>query len=179
MALLGYYFERGYPYIISAIVSWILFHLKIDIRTDGNYTELLNGLVNLESIIIGFIGAIMPAVLSMRNESKFVRYVFERDKRGLFGKYVKSTILVGLISASSSLIMQVRESMSDEISNNVYHFWIFISILFLILTYRSMSHMTSLIFAKDNGEEKEIKRQSVSNVFEEIEVKSEFKNPNL
>lgn len=178
MAVLGYYFERGYPYIISAIASWVFFYLEIDIRMDEGYSELLNGLVNLESIIIGFIGAIMPVVLSVKNESKFVQYVFKRDKKGLFGKYVSSTILVGLISTLTSLIMQVRESMSDEVSNNIYHFWIFTSILFLILTYRSMSHMINLIFTQGNVEEQDIKQQSVTDTFEE-EVKSEFKNPNL
>lgn len=179
MVRIGYYFERCYPYIISAMISRLLFYLKVDIRTDSGYTELLNGLVNLESIIIGFIGAIMPVVLSMRNESKFARYIFERDKKGLFGKYVRSIILAGLVSTSISLIMQVRGSMSDEVSNAVYTFWTFMSILFLLLTYRGMSHMVGLIFSKDDFDGECLTHQSIPDITEQIEIKNEFKNPNL
>ena len=179
MALIGYYIERCYPYVISAIISAILFHLKIDIRMDVNYTELLNGLVNLESIVIGFIGAIMPVVLSMRNESKFVRYIFEKDKKGLFGKYVKSTIFVGLVGTSVSLMMHVRNSMSVRISSFIYYFWIFTTLLFLFSTYGSMSHMVDLIFSKDITDEKDLDQKGISSTHAEIEIKEEFKNPNL
>jgi hypothetical protein len=181
MVNLGYYSERGYPYICSLVITIVLFRLKINISEIDDYKELLNGLVTLESIIIGFIGAIMPVILSMKNESKFVKYVFEKDKKNLFCKYLKSTILFGLLSASITLIMHIRTGMSSLVIKFAYYFWIYITVLFLILTYRSMSHMINLVFSKDDYDEKDMKQNSEEEILDVKmqEIIDEYKNPNI
>lgn len=139
--------ERAYPYILASIVTKFLIVNKIYLYNSKDFSEVLNGLVTLDSIIIGFLGAIMPVILSMKNESKFVRYVFEKDQKNLFMKYLKVTIFWGLFDAVLSLIMHTRDLMVKP--ENMYFLWMFVTVVFISATYRSMSYMVVLLFAKD------------------------------
>lgn len=60
---------------------------------DKNYSDLLDGLVTLISIIIGFLGAMLPIVLSLKENSEFVQYIFKEDREKLFYKYMKEMFL--------------------------------------------------------------------------------------
>ena len=53
-------------------------------------------MITVTSLIIGFLGAILPIIMSMKNDSKLVKYVFEKDKDKLFLKYIKHTLVIGI-----------------------------------------------------------------------------------
>nr|DAH21544.1 MAG TPA: hypothetical protein [Caudoviricetes sp.] len=146
-----YYLERSYPYGIAIITTVILQRVAMGVMGNENFDDLLGGLVTFDSIVIGFFGAIMPVILSMKNESKFVKYVFENDTKQLFSKYLKVTIFSGLCSAVLSLALYIRDSFVHSfVKNGLYIAWIFGTTLFLTSTYRSLSHMITLVFSKDN-----------------------------
>lgn len=171
---IGYFWERLYPYVIGCIVSILCFKFDFNIRANNNFEDLLGGLVTLGSIIIGFLGAILPTVLSMRNESAFVKYVFDKDKEKLFSKYLKATISLGLIDVLVSLVMYVRDNFPKRIGEFVYYWWIFITIAFIVATYRSLTHMVSLMFAEedqeiDNSEESKLDQTRIQ------EIKDKYK----
>nr|DAU31673.1 MAG TPA: hypothetical protein [Caudoviricetes sp.] len=160
-SVLRYGFERIYPYMAGVIIVLVCIKGKVNIRINENYNQVLEGVVTLSSIIIGFLGAILPMVLSTKQESKFVRYIFENDKDGLFSKYLKATISLGLLDALISLLMYVNSSFPAKCGDIMYCGWIFISISFIVATYRSMSHMITFIFARDEDEEDEKEKSSV------------------
>lgn len=175
---LEYCFERIYPYVFALIVALLCKWLKINIMNDSGYGELLNGLITLDSIIIGFLGAVMPVILSMKNESKFVKYVFERDKENLFCKYLKATLLLGICNVAASLVQFVRSSLSMKMQLFMYYIWVFLSVSFLVATYRSMSRMITLIFMKDIEVETEINKRNISE--KRInELKQKFKSKDV
>ena len=147
--MIKYVFERAMPYAMALFVTAMGHRYKFNMIDDCGYTDLLNGLVTLDSIIIGFLGAVMPVILSLKNESKFVKYVFGKDKDDLFQKYLKVTVLLGILNAVTSLIMHVRMSLPKEWKMRIYFCWIFITVAFLAATYRCMSRMILLILAKD------------------------------
>lgn len=147
---LKYLSERGYPYVISLIATIICEYTGFNMMVDETgFTELLNGLITLDSIIIGFLGAVMPVILSMKNESKFVKYVFENDEENLFCKYLKMTLLLGICNVVLCLVLQVRKAILIEYQLMCYYVWIFMTVVFLAATYRSMSYMIALVFSKD------------------------------
>ena len=149
---LKYLSERGYPYVIALIATIACKHTGFNMMVDEEgYTELLNGLITLDSIIIGFLGAVMPVILSMKNESKFVKYVFEKNKENLFCKYLKTTLLLGICNVVFCLVLQVRIAIPIEYQPICYYAWIFLTVVFLTATYRSMSYMIALIFSKDEA----------------------------
>ena len=147
-----YILERSYPYIIALLCVGMCRHIGLNITDDVEYKDLLDGLITLDSIIIGFLGAVMPVILSMKNESKFVKYVFEKDTENLFCKYLKITLMLGIANVVITLVQHVRGSIPAKMQMEVYYLWIFLTVAFLLATYRSMSHMITLIFAKDPEE---------------------------
>ena len=148
---IGYLVEQLYPYIGASIVAFFAYKKDINITADTGYVELLNGLVTLDSRIIGFLGAMIPVILSMKNDSKFVRYVFQNDKDSLFSKYMKATIFWGLCNAAISLLLHVKDSFKPKSIEVLFYVWVFVTITFLLATYRSMSHMITLVFRKDES----------------------------
>lgn len=162
MSRIGYWAERGYPYAFGGVAVLTCLVCNINISNSNNYKELLNGLITLGSIIIGFLGAILPTVLGLRNESKFVKYVFRYDTENLFAKYLKATIFLGLSDILISLVMHVRNSFSLVARNVLYYLWIFISITFIVATYRSMSHMIALVFFNEKEEIENFEKSKVS-----------------
>lgn len=174
MGKVGYWVERGYPYVLGAIAVFACIGFDFNMRTNSNYKEVLNGLITLGSIIIGFLGAVLPAVLSMKNESKFVRYVFEHDTENLFAKYLKATITLGFLDILVSLIMHVRNSLPLVARDVVYYLWIFITIAFIVATYRSMSHVITLIFSRDDEGKGNFEESKISNE-RKRELENEYK----
>lgn len=174
-----YYFERSYPYLFAILLIVIIRCNNIDFTTNTSFNNALDAVVNLDAIIIGFMGAIMPIILSMKNESKFVRYVFEKDTEELFKKYLRITIKVGIANAGLTILMYLRESLiNDFIKIFAYYTWLFSIILFLFLTMRSMSYMIILFFSKD-----EIICQNEDSTFDYVytdeehnSIKEKFKN---
>lgn len=84
------------------------------------------------------------------SETKLVKYVFERDKDKLFLKYIKQTLIVGVLV----IIVSVTVYFRDQYKDTWYEKWN-ISILaymlscFLLCTYRCFSNMLNLIFMND------------------------------
>ena len=154
---LGLLVERAYPYVIALLFCGVLYWRRFNFLSNANVDNLIDGIVTMESIVIGLIGAIIPVVLSMKNESKFVKYVFENDKNGLFRKYMTSTIGIGLLSVAFSLAMYIRNEYPDNICEIMYYGWVFLIVLFLLLTYRSMKYMIIIIFSPDEPEDEELK----------------------
>lgn len=151
MEKIRYYYERGYPYFFSVIIFVFLYKYEINFISSPNYNDAIGGISTISSLIIGFLGAILPVILGMKNESKFVKYVFENDINKLFLKYIKEDVIVGLLTLFVSFILYFKD---EDIFNNIkayfFYIWATLIILFLFLTYRCLSKMLTLIFSSDN-----------------------------
>lgn len=160
-----YIWERVYPHAIALCSAIFLKRISFDPLVSKEIGALAEGIVTLDSIIIGFMGAVIPVILSMKNESKLVRYVFDRDKDGLFKKYISETIAYGLLDVCISLTVYLRDLVMNKYVLNVMGFlFIYCFILFITSTYRGMSCMLKLIFSDDHKIEK-----NVSNVLSDKE----------
>lgn len=149
MALLK---ERIYPYVVAVVgVGLIRRSCVIEFFSSENLNDALTAIITVTSIIIGFIGAILPVILSMKNDSKVVQYVFQRDKRKLFLEYIKSTLAIGLLLIVCSIIPYFSDLYEDTF---FYKNWpyavMYMLICFLCATYRCLNNMLNLIFKLDD-----------------------------
>ena len=185
MERIKYYFERGYPYIISVITFVLLYRYNINFMSNHNFNDAIDGISTISSLIIGFLGAILPVILGMKNESKFVKYVFENDKNKLFLKYIKEDIVFGLLTLFISFVLYFKdETIFTDIKDYFFCFWFALIILFLLLTYRCLSKMLSLIFSSDNelifddlyseSEKEREERQKIESKYIDKESKQEI-----
>ncbi|MBO5238717.1 MAG: hypothetical protein J6B50_08090 [Lachnospiraceae bacterium] len=146
-----YYVERIYPYVIALVAVCFLIKFKINYVSSENMNDAIDGVITITSLIIGFIGAVLPIVMSMKNDSKFVQYVFEKDENKLFLKYIKVTLFHGIVLILISIVMYFKDEYIDTIIyGKIFYVWILFLILFLISTYRCTCNMLNLIFTDGN-----------------------------
>jgi hypothetical protein len=151
----NYHWERGYPHFVAVIIVIIVYWVFKEKEIHGfeNFTSALSSVLTITSLIIGFLGAVMPVIISMKNDSKIVKYIFEKDENQLFLKYIKSTILIGLITSGLSIFMFfISELENIGIKNMITYIWIFLVSEFFLLTYRCLDKMVRIIFIKDKDD---------------------------
>lgn len=180
MEKLRYYFERGYPYVISIVVLVLLYIYKINFISNRNFNDAIDGINTVVSLIVGFLGAILPVILGMKNESKFVKYVFENDTNKLFLKYIKENIVFGLLSLFVSVVLYFKdESIFINIKSYIFYLWTSLIVLFLLLTYRCLSKMLTLIFSSDNDlAPKNLYEESEEEKSERKKIESKYADKN-
>lgn len=145
-----YYFERLFPYVISLIVVLGMKKFKICFVENSNLNNALDGVATATTLIIGFLGTMLPVILGMKNESKFVKYVFEKDDKRLFLKYIKSTLLSALSLLCMTILMYFHTDFVVSLKKALFYVWTYLLFTFLLCTYRSLSNMLNLIFSKDS-----------------------------
>lgn len=149
MQKVKYILERVYPYLVACIIVIIVHSNKINFVLNDKLPNALDGVNTMAALIIGFLGGILPVILGMKNESKFVKYVFEKDTEKLFLKYIKSTIVIGICLVAITISLYFVDDYCGKIKNIIFYTWIFFIITFLLCTYRSLSNMLNLIFTGD------------------------------
>lgn len=146
---LRYYAERIAPYVISLIAPVVLWRCDVNYIENSNFNDAIDGVNTVAALIIGFLGAMLPVILGMKNESKFVQYVFEKDKNKLFLKYIKSNLLTGLLLVVLSISLYFRDDFKQNIKLVAFYVWVYMCFLFFSCTYRSLSNMLELVFTDD------------------------------
>ena len=170
-----YYIERMYPYLISLAFVLIAIKYKVNFVKSQNLSNVLDACNTVVALIIGFLGAILPVILGMKNESKIVKYVFERDKNRLFLKYIKATIFWGLITLVATMSMYlVNDYDNFDIAFAEFYVWIFLLLLFLLLTYRSLKSMLNLVFLSDDALETPSRNKTINDRTEVDKIEDMF-----
>ena len=142
-------FENIYPLIGAVIIQYICWKYEINYIDSENLSDALNGDITIASIVIGFLGAILPVILGMKNDSVFVKYVFELDQDKLFLKYIRRTIASGIISIFVSMVLFFRDMYEDNcLYDYAFYIWVGSLIYMLLCTYRSVSNMMELMFSE-------------------------------
>lgn len=171
-----YLLERGYPLIIALATSLVAKVFKINYIDSDGLESALDAVITMSSLIIGFMGTLIPIIIGLKSESEFVRYVFRNDHKNLFFKYIKATISSGIWLIAATVILYFENDIKGVLHKNMFYIWIFLLIYFMLRTYRSMSNTLKLIF--DSG--KSITNNPDDIVPEltvaEIEYKSSIKN---
>lgn len=148
---MAYFLERFGPYISSIFIGGFLFWKDIDFSNSSGMDNALDGVNTMCALIIGFMGAVIPVILGMKNESKIVKYVFEKDEDRLFLKYNKSAIATGILTVAVTITMYFRNDLPEMIKEYLFPVWVFFVVLFLLLTYRCLNNMLELIFMSDTS----------------------------
>lgn len=142
--------EMLYPYVLSVVIFVLFKFVKNSLYQSKNINDALDAVITVSSLIIGFLGAVLPVIMSMKNDSKLVKYVFERDKDKLFLKHIKQTLIVGVLV----IIVSVTVYFRDQYKDTWYEKWnipilAYMLSCFLLCTYRCFSNMLNLIFMND------------------------------
>lgn len=142
-----YYTERFYPYILGAVVVLVTKKLDINLLESNGLPNALDAVISMSTLIIGFLGTLIPIIIGLKSESEFVKKILENDENRLFQSYMRSTVLFGIVLILITIVLYFNDSISNEwLRDNIFHIWVGGLIIFSAQTYRSMSFSLQLIF---------------------------------
>lgn len=148
-------YEKLYPYIYSLLVVFLSIKHKNSLYKSENINSALDALITASSLIIGFLGAVLPIILSMKNDSMLVKHVFQKDTDKLFLKYIKQTLITGIFV----IILAVSVYFRDQFGGTWYEKYC-VSILayifscFLLCAFRCLNNILDIIFLDDEQQQK-------------------------
>nr|WP_307991420.1 hypothetical protein [uncultured Niameybacter sp.] len=111
------FFEKSGPIlvaIITFICTVIISTRGFMVGIDQYLNDLLNAVITLSSILIGFIGVLLGLLFSLRN-SKIVELLFQYTTKEILKSYFKRAILSGTIIVGISILLYVRELINFNI----------------------------------------------------------------
>ena len=88
--------EMLYPYVLSVVIFVLFKFVKNSLYQSKNINDALDAVITVSSLIIGFLGAVLPVIMSMKNDSKLVKYVFERGIIELVYIVLQSVVKPGI-----------------------------------------------------------------------------------
>lgn len=142
--------ERSYPYIMGVVSCLAARCSKINLSTSGGLDNALNGIITMASLIICFLGAIFPLILTARTDSRVVENVFRYDTNGLFFKYVKESVTVGLLLVIACIVTYFRNDfISKDIPKIIIYIDIYLLVTFLLCTFRCYSFIFEIMKLED------------------------------
>lgn len=164
--------ERIYPYALATLITCIMAKFRVSFETSENFENALENCTTIISLILGFIGAIIPIISSMKKETKIANRVFQKDKDKLFYKYTKETIGCGLFCLADIIcLFFINDLMCDVMKALFYYGGVWLLISFFLCSYRSFRILISFTFLSDS-EIREISRKTSPD--EENEISKDF-----
>lgn len=59
--------EMLYPYVLSVVIFVLFKFVKNSLYQSKNINDALDAVITVSSLIIGFLGAVLPVIMSMKN----------------------------------------------------------------------------------------------------------------
>ncbi|WP_316568854.1 hypothetical protein [Neobacillus sp. YIM B06451] len=144
MDKLGRWFHSFYPYLISLLVTYSLFRYYIDYRMP-NFDKVLDGSITFSSIVVGFLGALLAILLSIK-DSAIVQLIFNTKEKLTLKRYFHETFLIGFLVVIFSSIMHVLRGYDEKYVVILFYVWSFTTVSFIPLTYRIVGILMAVFF---------------------------------
>lgn len=152
--------EQFYPYFFATIAAVLCFLLRFfsspsnNLINVSNLSDALTAAITAISILIGFLGTMIPVILSARTTPSAVNEILAQDTQNLFPKYLEQTLILGIISLIST-ILSFFLNVKDELAFNILLsllLWVLTS--FLLCAFRSFHLIIKLLFQNSSDGEK-------------------------
>lgn len=161
---LGKFSEQAYP-IVIAILSFLFILCSLYGKENYNllcksvYDKILDSVISFMSVSIGFVGVLLGILFSIQ-DSKLVQNLFKHKSRGLLRQYFVESFVSGMIVIILSIIMYLRNSMSDKMITIFSCLWVSVVVWSCLSMCRIILLMINIIFLKD----KQDTEKNISNI---------------
>ncbi|MEI5991429.1 hypothetical protein A5881_002964 [Enterococcus termitis] len=144
------------PFIIGGLLMVLCWLSDFDYSVKG-YGDLLGSMINFASIIIGFYSAFYGILITIKDTE------FMRNIRGSkIEKRLKYQLFISLFSAFLvlifSMLMQILQFKEGVISNIGFYVWVFISGLFISMSFQTIILSLEIVFESEPNKKKFINK---------------------
>lgn len=171
--------EKWYPFILSLLVGIIYIVLSPDIKDDPD--TILNMVVNVVSILLGFLSALLALLLSL-NTNVIVKEIFKTNHYAkLMKKYFEKSISAGFILIALTIMLLLRKTILQwniNIIKVIEILWVVITMFFFTSAFRVIHIVMKIVFFDDrsceNTDEAKMNNEELKN-YEELKNKKAIK----
>lgn len=118
--------------------------------------DAMTGVITFTTLILGFIGVLLPAIMGMKKESELVEKFFKHISQKQFSGFIRSNIISGLWLTVITVIMFFANDLFEngfaKIAMTVGWATLFCSIYFVMTTFSVLNLLLRLLI-EDNGDE--------------------------
>lgn len=126
------------------------------IATSDQLSDALTGILTFTTLILGFIGVLLPAIMGMKKESDLVGKFFRRVSPKRFSSFVRNNILAGLLLTICVVVMFFTGDFLDndftKIAMLISWATVFFSIYFIVTTFCVLNLLLRLLVEDSQGE---------------------------
>lgn len=126
------------------------------IATSDQLSDALTGILTFTTLILGFIGVLLPAIMGMKKESDLVGKFFRRVSPKRFSAFVRNNILAGLLLTMCVVVMFFAKDLLENQFSKTAMFisWatVFFSIYFIVTTFCVLNLLLRLLVEDSQGE---------------------------
>jgi H+/Cl- antiporter ClcA len=137
-----------YPILIAGVATYILYKLDFTFKVK-NFDKVLDGAITFSSIVVGFLGALLGILVSIK-DSNIVKAIFVTNEKYTIKYYFNETFIVGLLVVISSCVMHVLREYNTVWTDIFFYSWIILFSWFLPSTYRIINVLMTVFFKSNN-----------------------------
>lgn len=142
---------------VTGILYWVDGnHVMLLLLSSKQLSEALTGILTFTSLILGFIGVLLPTIMGMKKESELIEKFFKQVSPTRFSMFVRSNILSGLLLTICTVMMFFA---TDMVGNGLTKAakllgWttLFCSIHFVVTTFCVLNLLLRLLIENKKGE---------------------------
>lgn len=154
--------ERIYP-IFGGMVFSLLIYVYNLVNIIISSEKILDSTITFTSIIVGFVGALIGILFSIR-DTDIINELFKKNERKILKKYFQWTVISGLLLVLISTILYLHNSiyktyeflnLNIRLIDIIFSLWAYLVGYFVLSTYRITDVMMYIIFKDPNLKNKE------------------------
>lgn len=141
--------ERTWPYIAAFLFVTIWYFVGYDLSGSDGYNGALEASASMCSILLGFVAAIFPVVLSLRSDGNYVDTVI-RQGGDLLKSYNVEVVVSGFVLILVVIFNYFRNDARSYIKTLMFFMWLFCVVLFVGCCARCMYFLFRLVLKPDD-----------------------------
>ncbi|WP_010502848.1 hypothetical protein [Paenibacillus elgii] len=141
------YFGWLYPLLLALIILAVAYKFGFNSKVKY-FDKVLDGSITFSSIVVGFLGALLGILISIR-DSSIVKAIFETNEKKTLKLYFQETFIIGFAVVIFSCTMHVMRDESSVVTDWLFTAWILVAAWFIPSTYRIVSILMSVFFSSN------------------------------
>lgn len=135
--------------MIAIVFTVIWYVAGYDLSNSRGYEGALEASASMCSVLLGFIAAIFPVVLSLRSGGNYVDRVI-KEGGSLLKSYNAEVVVSGFVLILVVLLNFFRYDTRRSVKEFLFFLWLFFTILFIGCCARCMYFLFRLVLVKDD-----------------------------
>lgn len=140
------FIERHYPFIVSICISLGVLIAKINLHDIKNLKEILSSVVNLSSILVGFLAAMISILIAIAGQ-RVMKRIKDNNASDLLKSYFFGSVSSGFIVVIYSTFLNIWVDLDNEASRWLLISWSLIVSFFILSSFRIIYIMMLILKA--------------------------------